>query len=339
MFTKYSFLYSIRANYIFTGFRICMKVTNNNTYNYSKPIEKPAFGKGGKPITLQYVIEKRSYLLPERVRIAVDELLKDSAIKLPSLLEVHKITYAPLMACKTLEDAKELYPEFNSVKDSVEFSRDTVYSERFKERTDDNFPLEMLKKFWAELKTKDAMANDLGMKSRNSLQWALDKIGFVSYAPNYKILLKASDEAGNREIMMKTKIWNSEHPEEVQLRNKVAAQGCTTPEYRAAQSKRVQDYDVQNPERKEKISRYAKRVWELCPDVKEAMANFAQNESKYVRSLIVKKCRGGLLSEDESKTIQSFFKRFWRANPECKESYTRARAIASMELRAQEIFG
>lgn len=316
-----------------------MKVTNNNiaAYNYSKQTNSPSFGKGGKPITLQYVIENRSYLLPERIRAIVTELMKQSNVTLPSLLEVHKITYAPLMACKTLEDAKKMFPEFATVKDKVEFTRDSVYSERYLERTQENFGLDMLKKFWAELKTKDSMANELGMKGRNSLQWALDKIGFVSYSSNYKTLLKASDEAGNREIAAKTKAWNSEHPNAVKAHNKIAAQGCKTPEYRAAQSQRIRKYDAQNPARRAKISEYTKRVWELCPDVKEAMAEFAKNESAYLRGLITKKCRGEILSAEESKFVQAFYKRFWRANPECKYSYARARAIASMEIRAGKV--
>lgn len=316
-----------------------MKVTNNNiaAYNYSKQTSQPSFGKGGKPITLQYVIENRSYLLPERIRAIVTELMKQSNINMPSLLEVHQITYAPLMACKTLEDAKKLFPEFSAVKDKVEFTRDSVYSERYLERTQENFGLDMLKKFWAELKTKDSMANELGMKGRNSLQWALDKIGFVSYSPNYKTLLKASDEAGNREIASKTKAWNAEHPNAVKAHNKIAAQGCKTPEYRAAQSQRIRKYDAQNPARRAKISAYSKRVWELCPDVKEAMANFAKNESAYLRGLVTKKCRGEILSAEESRIVQSFYKRFWRANPECKYSYARARAIASMEIRAGKV--
>lgn len=338
MFTNNVFLWNTNANLFFTVFIIGMNVTNNiSTYNYSNHVNSPAFGKGGKPITLQYVIEKRSYLLPERVRTIVNELLKQSNVELPSLIEVHKIAYAPLMACKTLDDAKKLFPEFEKVKDEVEFVRDTVYSKNFKSKTDDKFSLDMLKKFWAELKTKDDIAYDLHMKGRNSLDWALKNINFVSFPSNYKTLLKASDEVGNREITSKTKKWNAEHPELVKKHNKIAAQGCKTPEYRETQSKRMITYDKQNPQRREKISKYAKRVWELCPDVKAAMANFAKTESAYLRGLITKKCRGELLTDTEAKYMQAFFKRFWRAYPECRNSYAKARAIASMEIRAGKL--
>lgn len=315
-----------------------MNVTNNiSSYNYSKPANSIVFGKGGKPITLEYVMEHRSYLLPERIRTTVTELMKQSNIELPSLLEVHRIAYAPLMACKTLEEAKKLFPEFEDMKDKVEYVRNSAHADKFKDSSKANFSLNMLQQFWAELRTKESMANSMGIKSRASFQWALDKIGFVSYSSDYRVLLNASDEAGNRNIAEKTKAWNAEHPDLVKKHNKIAAQGCKTSEYRAAQSKRMIKYDEQNPERRAKISSYTKRVWELCPEVREAMVNFSKNESAYLRGLIAKKCRGEVLSEVESKTVQAFFKRFWRSNPELRNLYAKARAIASMEIRAPKV--
>ena len=157
----------------------------------------------------------------------------------------------------------------------------------------------------------------------------------MSYKPNYLTLLRASDEEGNKNIADKTRAWNSMHPDLVKIHNKKAAQGCKTPEYKRAQAERMIVYDRENPERREKISRYTKRVWELCPNIKDAMAAFAQKQPAYVRNVIMKKIQGQFLTETESRIGQMFFKRFWRANPELKKDYARARAIASMELRAQ----
>lgn len=286
---------------------------------------KPSFEGRGKPITLRYVVEKRSHLLPERVLNNAREILSSQTERIPSLMELHKSIYAPLLTCNTLDEAKEMFPEFEEMLGIVTFERNSRYAKEFNERTDKNFALRMLQEFWVNLKTKDEIAQELGMLNRNSLEWSLKQIGFVSYPANYKTLLKASDEEGNRLIACKTIAWNALHPDLMYAKNKHAAQGCKTPEYREAQSDRMKAYDREHPERRQKIGESSREAWENCPEVKEAMSEFAKSSSLFVRKVVMKNIKGENLSPAEKRINKGFYKRFWDSHPYLKAVFADAR--------------
>lgn len=298
-----------------------MKINSLNFYNS----QNPSFAGRGKPLDLNYIVNKRAKLLPKRVlETAILELKKDKSQQ-RSLLEIHKSVYSKLSSCLNLEMIKSHFPEFEGIKDSVVFSRDSVYKRDFEFRTIGiNFPLKMIQDLWLKLKSKDEVAQELGMKSRTSLDWALKRIEFVYFPTNYRTLLKASDEVGNSLIAQKTKDWNAAHPELMMKRNKHAAQFCKTDSYRSAQSKRMLEYDKNNPERREKIAESSKRAWGLCPEIKEAMASFAAGESVFVRNAVIKNNIGITLSTTEFRAVKGFYKRFWNTFPELKRVFAEA---------------
>lgn len=285
----------------------------------------PVFSARGKALALDYIIEKRSQLIPERVYRQAKLLLSKNIGPMPSLLQLHKDVYTPLLECKTLDEAKTIFTEFSEMREQVEFQRKSVYSEEFKKREGENFALRMLKEFWVNLKTKDEIAKEMGMPNRTSLEWPLKQIKFVSYHPNYKTILKASDIEGNREIAAKTTSWNKEHADLMLKKNKHAAQFCKTDKYRQEQSERMKKYDLEHPERKEKISKSGKEAWERCPEVRKAMAEFASLCSNYMRKIMVKKFQGQSLSPAENRISKWFFKRFWDTHPELKKVYADAK--------------
>ncbi len=301
-----------------------MKILTLQTYNRQEM--NPVFHAGGKPLGLAYIFEKRSYLLPQRVKNRVYTVLKNGKGEHLSLMQLHKDLYSPLLDCQTLEEAKNIFPEFETINDVVvKYQRRTINADSFTDDIRENFALKMLKEFWANLKTKDEIAKSFGMKNRTSLEWALKKIGFVTYSPNYKTLLMASDEAGNKLIAGKTRANNLENLEKMYAHNKKAAQACKTPEYRQAQSERMKKYDIEHPERRQKISEFDKMTWELCPEIKRAMNAFAEEQPAFVRSVVMKKIKGGVLSDCEQRIDKGFYKRFWQAHPELKEVLAKAK--------------
>lgn len=298
-----------------------------NNYLYNPQVKDSAFKSRGKPITLQYIVEKRSYLLPERILGSAKKLLADTKAKLPSLLDLHKQTYAPLLECKTLSEAQDLFPEFNEIEENITFKRPkSIYAKLFKERTEnENFALKMLQDIWAKLKTKDEIAEEFGMYGRTSLDWALKQINFVTFNTNYRKLLQASDEEGNKIIAQKTTAWNSLHPDLMYAHNKKAAQKCKTDEYRTEQAKRMKEYDLTHPERRKKISITLKEGWEKCPEVRAAISEFIKSEKALIKNLLSKKSKKIQLSEFEKRALSSFYKRFWESHPELKDVYAKAR--------------
>jgi len=274
-------------------------------------------------------VEKRGHLIPKRVLECAEAMLAKNPNESLSLMQLHKMIYAPLLNCETLEQAQKLFPEFENMKDVVVYQRKSKYRKDFEKRTDSNFALKMLQEFWCNLKTKEEIAEALGMKSRTSLEWPLKMINFVGYDSNYKTILNASDNKGNELIASKVKAWNALHPDLVKARNKHAAQGCKTEEYRAAQSERMKQYDIEHPERREKIGLSSKLTWELCPDVRAAMSEFASKEQTFVKRVVMKAISGAKLTEREQRINKGFYKRFWTAYPELKAVYAEARKKAS----------
>ena len=309
-----------------------MQIYSINPFSY----QKPSFEGRGKPIDLKYIVQKRANLLPEPILEEAQKIVAGGSSTMPSLKELHLARYAPLINYKSLDELKTDYPEFEGIADSVVFIRNSVYKKQFEEKTKDiNFPLKMLQELWCNLKTKDEVAAELGLSSRSSLDWALKQIKFVYFPPNYRTLLKASGEEGNREIARKTQAYNEAHPEQMYARNRHAAQACKTTEYRRAQRERILEYDRIHPERREKIAEFDRRTWELCPEIKDALSRFTAGESAYVRQTVVKVLQGVSLSASEVRTRKGFFKRFWDAHPFFREVLSAAKEQVREEMRKE----
>lgn len=302
-----------------------MQISNLNCQYSKSTTIKPNFKAKGKPISLQYIVEKRSYFLPERILNKAKEILTVSPNKIPSLMELHKSTYAPILECKTLDEVKKLFPEFKDIKPKVKFLRESVYTKSFNSKISDNFVLDTLKAYWGRLETLGEIARSLGMKTHSSIERALLRINFIPYDKNYRVLLNASDQEGNKIIASKTTAWNQAHPEKMYEHNKKAAQMCKTDEYRTAQAKRIKDFYKTNPERREKLSEALRMSWQNCPEIKEAMSEFLKQESIFTKHSICKRAQGKKLTSDEKKAAYGFYKRFWEAHPELKAIYAEAR--------------
>jgi len=297
-----------------------MQINSSNTN-----IVQQNFTGRGKPISLEYIVKNRQHLLPQRVLEEAKTELASKGKEKSSLMDLHKKVYKELLKCATLEDAKKLFQEFIGIKDDVQFKRNSVYAKKFKEKVGNNFVLRMLQEFWGKLKSKDEVAKELGMQNRTSLEWALKNIGFVGLTPNYLNLLKASDVEGNKIIANKTSRWNKNHKEQMLEHNKKAAQACKTKKYRAAQSKRMKDYDLKHPERVHKISENNKRAWAICPEIRAALAEFTRNQSDFIKNILRKHAQGITLNEEERITRKSFYKHFWDSHPEFKKIFAEAK--------------
>ena len=263
-------------------------VNHNNNYHNSK-LDSPLvnFGAGGNPLKLKYIVENRSYILPERVLNEAKRILaEESSEKLPSLLEIHKKIYQPLLQCKTLEEVQALFEEFANVKENVNFIRNNYYKRAFEEKTKkEPFALKMLKEYWGELKTIKEISESLGMRNRASLDWPLEQINFPKFHNQYRNLLLASDKEGTKVL-----------------------------------AKRITDHDKQDGSRREKITKALQARWLSNPDVRQAMSEFASTEDPCFRKVLDKISAGKPLTEAEKRMNKGFFKRFWDKNRHLKKS-------------------
>ena len=256
-------------------------------YNHrlDKSLSDPAFYANGQPLKLKYIVEKRSYVLPERILTEAKKLLAYNTGKLPSLLEIHRKVYTPLLKCKSLGEAKELFPEFENVREEINFIKNNHYKKIFEERfAREDFALKMLQEYWGKLRSIKEICEDSGLKNRASLEWPLEEINFPKFHNQYKNILLASDRNGTRIL-----------------------------------AKRVQDFDSTDTSRKEKISQALYARWIASTEIRQAMSEFATNEGNGYRKMLDKISAGKELSEVEKRMNKGFFKRFWAKYSELKK--------------------
>lgn len=295
----------------------------------------PNFQGRKAPIGLDYVLKNHMSLLPERVSNQVKKIISQNSTQTPTLKDIHKQIYSPLLECKTLAEAQKLFPEFANMSEAdISFKRITGNIKKLKTSgaLENNFSLKMLQEFWGNLKSQDEVAKELGLKDRSAIQWVLQKIGFVNYKSNYKTLLMSSDPETRAVISAKTVAWNAAHPDLMYAKNKHAAQFCKTQEYRDAHSLRMKEYDKAHPERREKISAYDKKVWDLCPEIKAAMTDYKNAQSNAVKAILNKQAHKDKLTTDEKRIIKSFYKGFWQNYPELRQVFKEAHAKVKKEM-------
>ena len=244
-----------------------------------------SFGVSGRPLKLKYIVENRSYVIPERVLNEAKKILaEEKSGVLPSLLEIHKKLYKPLLECKTLEQAKELFKEFAEVKEEISFIKNNHYKRDFEERTKgESFALKMLKEYWGELKTLKEITESYGMRNRASLEWPLQQINFPRFHNQYKNILLASDTEGTKVL-----------------------------------AKRITDHDKRDSSRREKITKALYARWLSNPNIRQAMSEFASSEGPRYRKILDKISAGIPLTEAEKRINKGFFNRFWAKNSHLK---------------------
>ena len=124
-------------------------------YKYNLNFDTVSF-TGKKPIAQQVKELPKDAFLSEGLR---EYILSD--IDKKDLITLHKEYYAQLLDCKTLDEAKELYPEFQDVVDTknIDPSKSKSYiigqiaRGEFSGLTMENASLEFLKRYIGELKS------------------------------------------------------------------------------------------------------------------------------------------------------------------------------------------
>lgn len=206
-----------------------MKINGHTQYNYntivSNQVKYPVF-RGARDINLKYIYENRLRLLPQRMRLKVTNVVENNGDIYEPLKDIHLRTYAPLLECKTLGKAQNMFFEFRDVLPAyIAIQHKSPNVKKIMESTSlEELSLVLLKERWGKLKTIDEIAKDFGLKSRSALAWIMDKIRIPDFGRNYHKLLSATDENLNREIAQKTKDFNAAHRGVVVSRNRELSQ-------------------------------------------------------------------------------------------------------------------
>ena len=298
--------------------------------NYSD--NTPSFGSASD-ITIKYAIEKRSNLLPDRVKQEITKRLNAGKDSLMKLYELHEDVYAPLQKTKTLEQAKALYPEFSDVLEltTIDGNRSIALKAVRKIMPLENFSLDLLKKLYSP-ESAEQIVSDYGFTNRNLLNWLMDKLNVKKLKGNYIQLLKMSTEEENSRIAEISRQAIYKNPEAQAKRQAKAAAHHRTPEYREKKRKEMINFYKNNPDRVEMVRKLSNLTWELCPEIKTALSEYTSHMPAYTKNILSKRAGGIKLSAQEKRTLCNYYKNFWAKNPEFKEIYSKARTQAAKEL-------
>lgn len=235
------------------------KYTNYNLYNRQMPAVRQSFG-AAKDVNLKYINRVHYDILPKRIQSAVKELVQAGKYDSTTLYDLHKEKYAPLLDCKTLDEARNEFLEFRDVLDaSVVVKRPkTVNIRKMRESVElEDLSLYLLKERWGKLKSLDEIAKDFGLSSRTQITWFMDKLQIPTFPKNYTTLLRSSDEALNEVIASKTRAYNSTRYDAVVEKNR-----------------RLSAENIE-------LNRYiSQAAWDRLPHIKETLSEISRTVPK-----------------------------------------------------------
>lgn len=231
-----------------------MKIFSGYNFStYKSPAQKQSFGSA-KKINLKYVYDNRLELLPERIKLAVTDIVENNKDIYVSLRDLHLKTYAPLRKCQNLDRAKIMFPEFNAVEQADDVVKRKTHNIRtiMDQLSLEHFSMYILKERWGKLKTLDEIAQSLGIKDRSALSWFISKIHMPEMNKNYLLLINASDARLNKKIADKTRTYNKAHRSYILERNR--------------------QLSAQNKELNRQISQEA---WDRLPHIRQALSEIS----------------------------------------------------------------
>lgn len=225
-----------------------------STHNYCNSNKYYPNFSGARDINLKYIYDKRLRLLPQRMRVKVANAVENNGDIFEPLRDIHLRTYAPLLECKTLGKAQNMFYEFREVLPAnVVIQHKSPNIKKIMESVKlEDLSLVLLKERWGNLKTLDEIAKQFGLKSRSAIAWLMDIIRIPDFGANYHRLLSSTDETLNKKIAQKTKDYNAAHRAYVIQRNR--------------------ELSAKNKELNRQISQMA---WDRLPHIKEAMSELA----------------------------------------------------------------
>ena len=246
------------------------KNQNNQTISpikYQYNLSSDTISFSGKSLVQQVKDLEKDAFLSDGLREYILSYIDDKN----NLIDLHKEYYASLLNCKTLDEAKELYPEFRDVVDlkDVDLSSISFYAPKqiakgqIEGLNKENASLVFLKKYIGELIPLNNIGNEDYFHLNNSAIKKILKFLNISMNDNYESLITK-----NRKSEAAKARWQDEEFREKTLKS------LNSPETKAKLSEaakaRWQDEEfrektinsMNSPEAKAKHSEAAKSYWQ-----------------------------------------------------------------------------
>ena len=292
---------------------------------------------GTKLISLKQQMERIDFdILPKRIQDRVRKELEEGGTK--NLYELHKETYSPLLECKTLDEAKAMFPEFEGVidaKDLAEAEMTTSIKKIKRGRAEgikiEDLSLELLKSHYGRGLSpshyrefyfgfsKETIFHVLEVlnierlngqylflvnsssperRAKNSAAWTPEKRAAYSVMQTEKW----SDEGKRRKLSEKKKQYHLDHPEIGAAQSERMRGRKETPEHRARISKGVKKYRETHPE----VTAIQQQAWRQHHDITQKMSEIAKGYP-YLGVILEKRRAGISLSAKDLEYERSYY--------------------------------
>ncbi len=296
------------------------------------------FSGGRKTLSLAEQAERIDLdKLPPAIRRNIEDSVQNKDGK--NLYDIHTEHYAPLLDCKTLDEARALYFEFENVIDAKDLDKSDMSPTLLKIKNGqiegislENLSLTLLKTHYGKGISPNSRRNFFGL-SKDASYKIFEKLQIERLDGQYLRLLGDCSPNKREEA---SKRWTEEKRNA--LSKKAAA--IWTKEKKAEQSKHRKEWLKQHPEALEEMSRrmtgtkasletkvkiasgvrrfhnenpeyaqIAKQSWDFHADIKAQMQKTAREEFPYLRTILMKQAIGKPLSDYEARYLDRYYKR------------------------------
>ncbi len=306
---------------------------------YPKSYYMLSFSGGRKLLSLEEQAERLNLdALPNRVSNKITEEIMAKSGK--NLYDIHTEIYSPLLECKTLDDAKALYPEFEDVIDAAALEEDQmsptlkhIKDGKIEDADIKNLSLLLLQTHYAKGISPNARGAFFGL-SKDAMYKIFEKLNIKRLDGQYLRLVgdcspqkrQRMSEARTPEMRAKLskrarEIWSDEnkraeqsknrkayfeaHPEAIRAISERMAGTTLSPDVKAKISKSEREYYKNHPE--EAMLRSA--AWKEHSDITKTMKKIARDEFPYLKKIILKQQSGKGLTENEKQYLERYHKR------------------------------
>ena len=262
-----------------------MRIQNNYNYNTSFT--------SASDITIRYVLEKHSDILPARIKKEIQLILSEGGKNLPKLYEVHNRVYQRLFNAQNMEEVREYYPEYKDIIELTTLAGNrskAVKAVKQKGISLEDFTLDFIKKLFAPM-SQEALVKEYNFTNRSLVLWLMEKLHIPKFKGNYINLLRMSDEVENSRIAELSRQAIYRMPEVQQARQAKVVIHHKTPEYREKKRKQMINFYKNNPHMAERVSKLSRLTWEKCPEIREALRIYTAESPDYIKSFLRKEDR------------------------------------------------
>ena len=301
-------------------------------------------------------------VVPDRVKEAADYVLEAGNPKKLALIDVHRHVYEPITFADSLDEVKEMYPEFNSVKSAYEinvrddsFIADVLAGKCEVFSPDEDLSLQLLKLYWGNgYSLEDLEKYSNGNKN---LAYAMRKLGIPCVDQYYGQRLKYSDSQYMSRLIETIKLKQIERYQKNALNGVYIPRGPMSEEQKMKISESLIEYYSKNPET---IYAPTKRQQEFYKKNSAASKLFTEvlfdawrlGSSKPVKLALhnfFKSKNTQLVSERELSNVNKLGAKnrllmleFWEKNPDARKQFSRSmqsawKRVKKIKAASQEV--